>query len=161
MKGIRQILAFIATIALLAACSATGRAASSAGGLSPSSPVAADTSPPGAPAGPTLAPGQQTGDLLVWLSSTPAQPPIGAAQIKATLLTRDGKPVSDAKVTYDIDMTNMSHGLYQVQAQGAAPGHYAGQVHFLMGGPWRIITIIERPGQPPVRLRFEFRGKSE
>ena len=57
-------------------------------------------------------------------------------------------------------MTNMSHGLYLVATEPAGIGHYAGDVHFSMPGPWRVITIIERPGLQTVRLRFEFRVNS-
>ncbi len=160
MKLTGQVLGLLAVVALVAGCAGSGPAASATKGLSPSSPIAADTSLPAAPSGPLLAAGQQAGDLLVWLSSAPEQPVVGNAQIHTTVLGRDGQPVSDARVTYDADMTNMSHGLYQVAAEPSVAGQYAGQVHFSMAGPWRIITVIERPGQPPVRLLFEFRVKN-
>ena len=122
--------------------------------LSPSTPVAAGEA--GAPAEPLLAPGQQSGDLRAWLLSAPPQPGAGNAQVEMVLSGGDGRPVEGATVTYDTDMTNMSHGLYVVQAAPTAPGRYGARVHFSMPGPWRIITSVERPGQPPVRLRFEF-----
>ena len=117
-----------------------------------SAPVQADL----APAGPTLA-SQNNGELQAWLTSTPAQPIKGEAQIDAYLVGSDGQPITDAKVTFDIDMTNMSHGQYLVDAQPAGDGHYAGRVHFSMPGPWRIIAIVERPGHERAKLRFEFR----
>ncbi len=157
MKRFWLLLSLIAILVLSAACGASESDPSGSKALSPASPIAADISLPAAPAGSLLAAGQQTGDVLVWLSSTPAQPVVGNAQLDTTLLNRDGQPLSDAKVTYDTDMTNMSHGLYQVSAKPSGAGHYVGQVHFSMAGPWRVITIIERPGQPVVRLRFEFR----
>ncbi len=113
-----------------------------------------------APACPPLSAGQQSGDLLVWLSSTPAQPVAGDAQLDTFVTDRAGEPISGLQITYHADMTNMSHGLYLVATEPAGIGHYAGDVHFSMPGPWRVITIIERPGLQTVRLRFEFRVNS-
>jgi len=148
-----------ATLAVLAACSAAGSASSGTKALSPAMPITAEVGPPGAPPGPLLADGQQSGDLLVWLSSTPAQPATGNAQVDTFVVSSSGQPLTDAKVTYDTDMTNMSHGLYLAPTEPAGAGRYTGKVHFSMAGPWRVITIIERPGVPAVRLRFEFRVK--
>jgi hypothetical protein len=154
-----RALSLMPILALLAACGASQSASSGSQALSPSTPIAADNSLPAAPAGPFLAPGQQAGDVLVWLSSTPEQPAVGNAQLATTLLAPNGEPIRDAKVTYDTDMTNMSHGPYLVAAEPSGAGRYEGKVHFSMAGPWRVITIIERSGQPAVRLRFEFRVK--
>jgi hypothetical protein len=109
------------------------------------------------PARPLLADSQQADDLVVSLSSTPAQPVVGETQVDVLLVDSNGQPVTGAKVTYDIDMTNMSHGSYLVPADPGEDGHYVGRVHFMMQGPWRIITIIERPGKPTVRPYFAFR----
>ena len=83
-------------------------------------------------------------------------PSRGDARIDAYLVHLDGQPIDDATVTFDTDMTNMSHGQYLVTASPAGNGHYVGQVHFLMPGPWRVIAVVERPGQAALRLRFEF-----
>ena len=58
----------------------------------------------------------------------------------------------DNAVTFDIDMTNMSHGKYLAASTATGGGHYAGDVHFSMGGPWRLIAIVDRPDQEPVEL---------
>ncbi len=79
----------------------------------------------------------------------------------AYLVASGGQAITDAKVTFDSDMTNMSHGKYLVEAQPAGDGHYRGNVHFSMPGPWRVIAVVERPGQEPVRLRFEFTVDAE
>jgi hypothetical protein len=107
---------------------------------------------------PLLANGQQSDDLMVWLSSDPAPPVRGDLELEAYVTTTDGRPVVGAAISYDVDMTNMSHGLYVVPAVAAGDGGYVGQVHLMMPGPWRVITIIERPDHPTVRLRFEFRA---
>ncbi len=161
MKRLRLATSLCVAVALLTACSAAGSVPSTSKALSPSTPITTGTQVPSAPAGPLLADGQRSGDLLAWLSSTPAQPVEGKAQLDTYLTDSTGKPLGDLLVTYDTDMTNMSHGLYLVPAEPAGDGHYVGRVHFSMPGPWRVITIVERPGLQTVRLRFEFRVKSQ
>lgn len=124
----------------------------------PTPTLAAAAGSPGpalAPAGPTLG-SQSSGDLQAWLSSKPAQPLRGTAEMDAYLLGADGQPITDAKVTFDSDMTNMSHGLNLVAAEPVGDGHFVGSVHFMMPGPWRVIAIVERPGKETAKLRFEF-----
>jgi hypothetical protein len=146
MKRLRLAMNVCVVLALLTACSAFRSVPSGSSALSPSSPIAADACSQTAPACPLLSAGQQSGDLLVWLSSTPAQPVAGNAELDAFVTNRAGEPISGLQITYHADMTNMSHGLYLVATEPIGIGHYAGDVHFSMPGPWRVITIIERPG---------------
>ena len=158
MVRLRLALAAMCVVALASACSPAG-APDATRAPSPArsgSSVALDAAEAAlGPAGPTLG-GQRAGDVLAWLASTPAQPARGDAGIDAYLVHLDGQPIDDATVTFDTDMTNMSHGQYLVSASPAGNGHYSGQVHFLMSGPWRVILVVRRPGQAELRLRFEF-----
>lgn len=158
MRFVGPVLAALAVMVLLAGCGAA--APRQAGVVAAAAPAPAlDTAQKAlAPAGATLG-SQHSGDLLAWLSSKPAQPVRGAAKMDAYLVGTDGKPVTDAKVTFDTDMTNMSHGPYLVPADPAGYGHYMGEVHFSMPGPWRVIAIVERPGRETAKLRFEFTVK--
>lgn len=108
--------------------------------------------------GTALGDGLRAGDYAVWLTSADA-PKRGTAQLDAVVLDKDNRPVTDATVSFDIDMTNMSHGKNVIKTTAAGDGHYAGEVHFMMGGPWRVIVIIERGGQAPVNARFNFNVK--
>lgn len=99
---------------------------------------------------------QEAGGIHGWLAAAPAPPVTGNVQVDAYLESTDSQPVEGASVTFDIDMTNMSHGETLIATQSMGGGHYAGDVHFSMPGPWRIIATVERPGQTPVQLRFEF-----
>lgn len=99
---------------------------------------------------------KQLNGLTITLLSTPAQPIRGLGTLEAVITNAQAQPVTDAQVSFDIDMTNMSHGKYVVTAAQTAKGRYAGQVRFMMPGPWRAIVAIERPGQPPMRVRFDF-----
>jgi len=157
-RNLILILALLAAIGLLAGCGATGLRQSRVVAASASTLTLDAVQEAQAPAGPTLG-SQRGGDVVGWLSSEPVQPVRGAADLDAYLLGADGKPITDAAVTFDIDMTNMSHGAYLVTAAPAGEGHYTGNVHFSMPGPWRVIAIVERPGAETARLRFEFTVK--
>jgi len=52
-------------------------------------------------------------------------------------------------------MINMSHGKNVVEATPMGEGYYAGDVNFLMAGPWRVLVAIERTGQTST-VRFDF-----
>ncbi len=108
--------------------------------------------------GVALGDGLRVGEYAVWLASANA-PKRGTAQLEAVVLDKDNQPVTDAVVSFDIDMTNMSHGKNVIKTTAAGDGHYAGEVHFMMGGPWRVIVMIERANQTPVSARFNFNVK--
>ena len=108
--------------------------------------------------GRALGDGQRVGDYAVWLSSA-ADPTVGTAQLDALVLDKADQPVADATVSFDIDMTNMSHGKNVIKTTAAGDGHYAGEVHFMMGGPWRVIVVVERANQAVASARFNFTVK--
>lgn len=99
--------------------------------------------------------GKQSGDLSVWIYSNPNPPIRGANTFEAVLADAKGQPVTDAKISFDIDMTNMSHGKNVVAATASGAGHYTGKVSFQMPGPWRVLVAIERGGQTST-VRFDF-----
>ena len=108
--------------------------------------------------GVALGNGLRMGDYAVWLTSAEA-PKRGTAQLDAVVMDKDNLPVTDATVSFDIDMTNMSHGKNVIKTTATGDGHYAGEVHFMMGGPWRVIVVIERGAAAPVNVRFNFNVK--
>jgi len=99
--------------------------------------------------------GKQSGDLMVWIFSTPNPPMRGDNNFDALITDSNGQPVTNAYVSFDINMTNMNHGKNVVTASSLGEGHYSGVVHFLMPGPWRVIVSIENAGQTTI-LRFDF-----
>lgn len=117
-------------------------------------PVTSSAQDPGANQVPALG-GKQSGDLLVWIFSDPNPPSRGETTLEVLIADLDGKPVSDAAISFDIDMTNMSHGRNVASAASLGDGRYSGDVHFLMPGPWRVIVGIERAGQTTT-VRFDF-----
>ena len=99
--------------------------------------------------------GKQNGDLFVWIFSNPNPPIRGDNTFEALITDANGQPVTNAKISFDLDMTNMSHGKNVVEAEPIGEGHDAGAIHFLMPGPWRVIVAIERSGQTST-IRFDF-----
>lgn len=150
-----MIFRVVLTIVLLVAA---GAIASCGPAPTPTAaPLGIGDVPPGVELnGQPLAGGQRIDGLSIWVAADAVPPGTGPATLDALVVDDQGKPVDDARVSFDIDMTNMSHGLNVTPAGHLPNGHYAGQVHFMMMGPWRVIVVVERPNQAPVRARFNF-----
>ncbi len=99
---------------------------------------------------------RKIGNWTVALFSSP-NPPIRGSNILEALVTDAlGKPVTDATVSFDVDMTTMSHGKNVVTAKSSGNGRYAGALFFMMPGPWRVIVAVASPGQSAASDRFNF-----
>ena len=109
--------------------------------------------PPGQPLG---GGGKRAGDYIVWLSSVPPQPIRGLNVVEALVADSNGQPINDATVTFDTDMTTMSHGKNLIVGTPGDNGRYGGKITFMMPGPWRVIVSIERKDRPIERTRFDF-----
>jgi hypothetical protein len=99
--------------------------------------------------------GKPSGDLFVWLFSDPNPPVRGDNTFEVLVTDANGQPITNAVITFDINMTNMNHGKNVVSASPLDEGRYTGVVHFFMAGPWRIIVGIDRAGQTNA-VRFDF-----
>jgi hypothetical protein len=104
--------------------------------------------------------GKQSGDLFVWIYSNPNPPVRGNNTFEAVVTDTNGQPIKDAKISFDLDMTNMSHGKNVVQAAPMGEGHFNGKVSFMMPGPWRVLVAVERAGQTS-SVRFDFNVNSK
>ena len=123
-------------------------------------PTQAPQPTPAAAAGrASLGGARQAADLTITLYSAPNPPTRGTDVLEAVVTDAQGQPVTDAQVAFDLDMTNMSHGKNVVAATPQGDGRYAGRAFFMMPGPWRVITLVARPGQPTVQARFDFQVK--
>jgi hypothetical protein len=103
----------------------------------------------------------KSASFIVRLSSEPSPPVRGRAMMEALVTDLAGKPVNDAQVYFDLDMTNMHHGTNVVAAAPQGDGRYAGQVRFMMPGPWRVIVQIAVPGRAAEGMRIEFKVNSK
>ncbi len=155
-KFAQMTLAVVAIAGVLwsAGCSA----ATPAPTVAPTATGQVHVAPATATPGPALG-SQQVNGLLVVLRSHPASPIRGRNVLDVLIADAESRPVTDARVSFDMDMTTMSHGINIVPAQSNGNGHYTGQAFFMMPGPWRVITVIERPGRPADRVRFNFNVK--
>jgi len=117
--------------------------------------TAASSSP--SPAERTLGGGsRQIGAYTVTLFSTPNPPIRGNNALQALVADATGQPIKDATVSFDVDMTTMSHGKNVVTAKLADNGRYTATLSFVMPGPWRVIVAVQRAGAPAVSDRFNF-----
>jgi len=98
---------------------------------------------------------KQAGDLRVWIINSPSPPKAGYCTLDAYVIDSTGQPVSDAKLTFDLNMTNMNMGRNVVTPTLVGNDHYNGQVFFSMPGPWRVTITIVRAGQTNT-VRFDF-----
>jgi hypothetical protein len=131
----------------------------------PASPITVPvvTAAPQPGGGSSLPPGQplgggskRAGDYVVWLSSTPPQPIRGINVLEALVVDANGMPITDAAVSFDSDMTTMSHGKNLVVATPTDLGKYSGKITFMMPGPWRVIVGVGRKDRPIESVRFDF-----
>jgi len=149
---IRLAVVSLFTLLLLVSSAACASSQVAAG----KQPAAAQILAPTSPATQALALGsKQAGNLTVSLFSNPNPPIRGNNAFEAFVTDAQGQPVSDAKLSFDIDMTNMSHGKNVVTASPLGEGHYSATINLFMPGPWRVIVIVERAGQTET-ARFDF-----
>jgi hypothetical protein len=98
---------------------------------------------------------KQTGSLRVELVTISNPPVSGNNTFEAFVTNAAGQPVSDAKISLDSDMTNMSMGRNVIGLPLSGEGVYSGKVYFSMPGSWRIIVTIDYAGQTST-VRFDF-----
>ena len=58
---------------------------------------------------------------------------------------KNGKPIDDSTLTYDLNMTTMNMGTQQGSAVFQSKGRYVATGNLTMRGPWRIRTKVTMP----------------
>jgi len=96
------------------------------------------------------------GNNTLWLVSAPNPPVRGNNIFEAVMADATGNSINDAKVTFDLNMTNMNMGRNAALATFQGAGRYSGTVFFSMGGPWRVNVLVQRSGQPDATVQFNF-----
>jgi hypothetical protein len=148
LRKIRNALSLLALTVLLLSTACT--------------PQAKAPPPPSATAGadaPSALGEKNPAQITVSLSSTPYPPTMGLGTLEAKVSDAAGRAVTDAQVSFDLNMTNMNMGRSVVDAVSQGKGLYIGQVRYSMPGPWRVIVRIARPGQEPQEQRYDFAVK--
>ena len=90
---------------------------------------------------------KQVGDLRVWIINSPDPPRAGSGTLDTYVIDSNGQPVSDAVLTYDINMTNMNMGRSILRPSLVSEGRYSRAVKYSMEGPWRVTITIVHAGQ--------------
>ena len=91
-------------------------------------------------------PGTSSGSKdAISLSTDPDPLQLGQATFMIDVKDKSGKPVDNATVSFDINMTAMNMGTQQGTATPQGNGRYSAIGSMSMRGPWRIRTTIKMP----------------
>ena len=85
------------------------------------------------------------GKGTISLSTDPNPLRLGQATFMIDVKGNNGKPVDDATVSFDINMTAMNMGTQQGTATPQGNGRYSAVGSLSMRGPWRIRTSVKMP----------------
>lgn len=79
------------------------------------------------------------------LSTNPNPLRLGQATFMIDVKDKSGKPVDDATVSFDINMTAMNMGTQQGTATSQGNGRYSAVGNMSMRGPWKVSTKVKMP----------------
>jgi hypothetical protein len=111
--------------------------------------------------------------LLVAGCSRPVEPPsvvtiehevspeparVGPATVAFRLSDAAGKPISNAQVALEADMSHAGMQPRFAEATEREPGRYQAQLEFPMAGDWVILLHVTLPGGKKLERQFDVRG---
>ena len=88
------------------------------------------------------------------LSTNPNPLRTGPATFVVDVKDKDGKPVDNANVSFDINMTTMNMGTQQGAATSQSNGKYSASGNMSMRGPWRVRTKTKMPDGETINKDF-------
>ncbi len=88
------------------------------------------------------------------LSTDPNPLRLGQATFMIDVKDKSGKPVDNATVSFDINMTAMNMGTQQGNATSQGNGRYSAVGNMSMRGPWRVRTKVTMPDGSVVNKDF-------
>lgn len=77
----------------------------------------------------------------------------------ALTISKDGKPITGAKVTASVAMTSMDMGTTHPEVKDLGNGKYSVKASFSMIGPWRLTLKVVAPGKAAGSYNFDFNVK--
>jgi len=83
------------------------------------------------------------GGISLSTNPNPLQP--GPATFFIDIKDKNGKPVENATVSFDLNMTTMNMGTQQGNATSQGNGRYSAVGTMSMRGPWRVKTTVTKP----------------
>lgn len=98
----------------------------------------------------------ETGSVseAISLSTNPYPLKMGPATFIIDIKDNTGKPVDNATVFFDLNMTAMNMGTQQGNATAQGDGRYAASGRMNMRGPWKVSTKITMPDGSVVNKDF-------
>ena len=110
-------------------------------------------------AGCTQAGQGSAGSAQMTLTTTPAQPAVGPAQVTVTLKDASGNPIDNAQVAVEGDMTHAGMVPVQANAVGEGNGQYMiKDFSFTMGGDWVLTVSATLPDGTKAQQTFNING---
>lgn len=79
------------------------------------------------------------------LSTDPSPLRPGKATFMIDVKDKSGKPVDNATVSFDINMTAMNMGTQRGTAMSQGSGRYSAVGNMSMRGPWKVSTKVKMP----------------
>lgn len=93
--------------------------------------------------GNTLGSGAENNSISLTTDPNPLK--MGPATFIIDVKDKDGKPVENAKVSFDLNMTAMNMGTQKGNATFVGDGRYSAAGKMSMKGPWRVKTKVAMP----------------
>jgi len=94
-------------------------------------------------------------DLTLTLSTQPEKTKAGENILRLKITDRNGKPVTDAQVSFQYTMNMAGMATSKADAKAAKDGSYETKANFAMAGEWDVTVIVRRPGQKEVQEKFK------
>lgn len=94
------------------------------------------------------------GNEAVSLTTNPNPLQMGPATFIIAVKDKTGKPVDNATVSFDLNMTAMNMGTQQGNATPQGDGRYAASGRMSMRGPWKLSTKVTMPDGSVVSKNF-------
>ncbi|HET9131569.1 MAG TPA: FixH family protein, partial [Terriglobia bacterium] len=94
-------------------------------------------------------------DVTLTLSTQPEKPKAGENVLRLKITDRNGKPVTDAQVSFQYTMNMAGMTVSQTDAKPSKDGVYETKVNFAMAGEWDVTAIVRRPGQKEIQEKFK------
>ena len=95
-----------------------------------------------------------SGSETISLTTSPNPLRMGPATFIINVKDKMGKPVDNATVFFDLNMTAMNMGTQQVNATSQGYGKYAATGRMSMRGPWKVATKVTMPDGSVVNKDF-------
>ena len=94
------------------------------------------------------------GNSQISLTTDPDPLKMGQATFIIDVKDKNGKPVENANVFFDLNMTAMNMGTQQGNATAQGNGQYAATGNMTMRGPWKVATKVTLPDGSAINKDF-------